>query len=185
MAYKFAYFAGGCFWCMVNPFDVFKGVEWVKSGYMGGHEKTAQYQTVKRQTSGHYEVIEIKYDDAILSYETLLQAFWRQIDPTDGHGQFQDRGPSYRTAIFYTSQDQRVMALESIADLEASKRFEGDIVTPILKAMTFYTAEDYHQDYYKKDPDAYYLDRSKSGRDEFIKKYWGDDYFTIYEDIMD
>ena len=182
MREAYAYFAGGCFWCMVNPFDVFEGVEWVKSGYMGGHLDAPSYDQVKKQNTGHYEVIEVKYDPDVISYDKLLQGFWRQIDPTDNEGQFQDRGSSYRPAIFYTNDDQKSLAEKSKEDLENSKRFDQPVITPILKAGRFYLAEDYHQDFYKKDPDAYYLDRSKSGRDDFIKKYWGEDYFSIYED---
>jgi len=178
---EFAYFAGGCFWCMVSPFDVLDGILEVKSGYMGGGLNNPTYEDVKTQTSGHYEVIRIKYDSDVIDYNELLQAFWRQIDPTDPDGQFQDRGPSYRTGIFYTNETQKAIAEASVIEMDASKRFPGPIITPILKSETFYLAEEYHQDYYKKDPKAYKLDRTKSGRDEFIKKYWGDDYYAIYE----
>ena len=105
-----AIFAGGCFWCMVSPFDVLEGVIEVKSGYSGGHKENPTYKDVKSQTSGHYEVIKIIYDPEIISYDKLLQAYWRQVDPTDDGGQFQDRGESYRTAIFYTNEEQRQMA---------------------------------------------------------------------------
>lgn len=107
MKTAYAYFAGGCFWCMVNPFDVFEGVKWVKSGYMGGHLEAPSYEEVKKQNTGHYEVIEVKYDPDVISYDKLLQGFWRQIDPTDNEGQFQDRGPSYRAAIFYSNDHQK------------------------------------------------------------------------------
>jgi len=179
---KKAYFAGGCFWCMVSPFDVFEGVISVVSGYMGGDPNKAAYNEVKSQTSGHYEVIEITYDSRIISYNKLLEAFWRQIDPTDDEGQFQDRGSSYRTAIFYTDEEQRDLAQISKARLEESQRFDSPLVTPIIQASQFFTAEDYHQNYYKTNPEDYKLDRSKSGRDEFIKKHWGEDYWSIYED---
>ncbi|MCH4889742.1 peptide-methionine (S)-S-oxide reductase MsrA [Acidaminobacter sp. JC074] len=179
---KYAYFAGGCFWCMVSPFDVLEGILEVKSGYMGGDLDNPTYEDVKKQTSGHYEVIRIEYDDAIINYDKLLQAFWRQVDPTDDEGQFQDRGPSYRTAIFYSDAHQKEIAEKSKLEMDASGRFEGPILTPIFPAGSFYLAEDYHQDFYKKDPTAYKLDRSKSGRDEFIKKTWGDDYYKIYDE---
>lgn len=179
---KYAYFAGGCFWCMVSPFDVLSGISEVKSGYMGGELNDPTYEDVKKQTSGHYEVIRIEYDSNIISYDKLLQAFWRQVDPTDPDGQFQDRGPSYRTAIFTVDDEQYEIAKNSKDFMDNSGRFEKAIVTPILHATTFYLAEDYHQDFYKKDPEAYKLDRTKSGRDEFIKKTWGDDYYTIYEE---
>lgn len=182
---KFAYFAGGCFWCMVNPFDVFKGVLSVKSGYMGGALDDPTYEDVKSQSSGHYEVIEIEYQADIISYDKLLEAFWRQVDPTDDSGQFQDRGSSYRTGIFYTDDEQLQLAKASKKRLEESARFDKPLVTPIVKAGKFYLAEEGHQDYYKTNPKDYKLDRSKSGRDEFIMKYWGDDYFTIYDDLED
>ena len=179
---KTAVFAGGCFWCMVSPFDVLDGIKEVKSGYMGGHLDNPKYEDVKTQTSGHYEVVRILYDPSVISYEKLLDAFWRQIDPTDDEGQFQDRGPSYRTAIFYTTEEQRLAAEKSKKELDESGRFPDPVITPILPAATFYDAEDYHQDFYKKSPKEYKLDRTKSGRDEFIKKYWGDEYYDIYND---
>ena len=178
---EYAYFAGGCFWCMVSPFDVLDGINEVTSGYMGGNVIDPTYEDVKTQTSGHFEVIRIEYDSDVIDYNKLLQAFWRQVDPTDPDGQFQDRGPSYRTAIFFTSENQKSIAEASRREMDGSKRFLKPIITPILKAETFNLAEDYHQDYYKKDPDAYKLDRTKSGRDEFIKITWGDDYYKIYD----
>lgn len=176
-----AVFAGGCFWCMVSPFDILEGIIEVKSGYTGGHLENPTYKDVKSQTSGHYEVIRVVYDPEIISYEKLLQAFWRQVDPTDDGGQFQDRGPSYRTAIFYTTEEQRITADMSKKEMENSKRFPGPIVTPVLPAGIFYEAEEYHQDFYEKSPDEYKADRKISGRDEFIQKYWGDEYYDIYE----
>jgi len=178
---KYAYFAGGCFWCMVSPFDVLEGIKEVKSGYMGGQVLDPTYEDVKMQKSGHYEVIRIEYDNMIISYDKLLQAFWRQVDPTDPDGQFQDRGPSYRTAIFYSDVEQKNDAEKSKKEMDASGRFKKAIVTPIIEADTFYLAEEYHQDFYKKDPEAYKLDRTKSGRDEFIRETWGDDYYLIYD----
>jgi len=178
---QYAYFAGGCFWCMVSPFDVLDGILEVKSGYMGGNLDDPTYEDVKTQKSGHFEVIRIEYESDTIEYNKLLQAFWRQVDPTDAEGQFQDRGPSYQTGIFYTSEEQRKVAMKSFKEMDDSKRFPAPIVTPILEAKAFYLAEDYHQDYYKKDPEGYKVDRTKSGRDEFIKKYWGDSYYDIYE----
>jgi len=165
---------------MVSPFDVLDGIIKVTSGYMGGSIDNPKYEDVKTQESGHYEVIRIEYDDSIIDYNKLLQAFWRQVDPTDPDGQFQDRGPSYRTGIFYTSQEQKSIAEKSIRDMDESKRFPKKIITPVLEANKFYEAEEYHQNYYQKEPEAYKLDRTKSGRDEFIKKYWGDEYYDIY-----
>lgn len=179
---KEAYFAGGCFWCMVSPFDIIKGIIEVRSGYMGGALENPKYEQVKTQSTGHYEVIRIRYDANRLSYEKLLNAFWRQVDPTDPDGQFQDRGPSYRTAIFYTSEEDKKMAEESKQQLEESGRFPDPVITPIIAATKFYDAEEYHQDFYKKSPEEYKLDRSKSGRDEFIRKYWGDEYYDIYDE---
>jgi len=177
-----AYFAGGCFWCMVSPFDVLEGIEEVRSGYMGGSLDNPNYEDVKTQTSGHYEVVRITYNPGLISYEKLLEAYWRQVDPTDADGQFQDRGPSYRTAIFVVNEEQRQIAQRSKEALEASNRFPNSVITPILAAVTFYDAEDYHQDFYKKSPEEYKVDRTQSGRDEFIKRYWGEAYYSIYED---
>ncbi|MFL0270015.1 peptide-methionine (S)-S-oxide reductase MsrA [Candidatus Clostridium radicumherbarum] len=181
--YETAIFAGGCFWCMVSPFDVLDGIVEVKSGYTGGHIENPTYKDVKSQASGHYEVIRVIYDPRVIDYDKLLQAYWRQVDPTDDGGQFQDRGPSYRTAIFYTTENQRIKAEASKKTIDESKRFPGPIVTPILPTGTFYEAEEYHQDFYKKSPIEYKEDRKISGRDEFIQKYWGEEYYDIYNDL--
>lgn len=168
-----ATFAGGCFWCMVKPFDQWDGVYNVISGYMGGHIENPTYEDVKSGKSGHLEVVQITFDPEILPYETLLNIYWQQIDPTDDGGQFHDRGPSYRTAIFYHNENQRLLAEKSKKQLEESGKFNKPIVTEIRPAQTFYEAEEYHQDFYKKNPEEYLADRKKSGRDEFIKKVWG------------
>jgi len=178
--YEEAIFAGGCFWCMVSPFDILAGVYEVRSGYMGGHVANPTYKDVKSQTSGHYEVIRIKYNPEEISYEKLLQAFWMQIDPTDPHGQFHDRGSSYRTAIFFTTEAQRGAATASKLALQESGRFAAPIVTEILPASTFFVAEDYHQDFYKHNPADYKEDRLRSGRDAFIKHHWGDEYYKLF-----
>lgn len=170
--FELATFAGGCFWCMVKPFDQWDGIEKVESGYSGGHLENPTYKEVKSQTSGHYEVVQITFDPSVFSYEKLLEIYWQQIDPTDAGGQFQDRGDSYRTAIFYHSEQQKDLAEKSKQALAESGKFKKPIVTEILPAATFYPAEDYHQDFYKKSPDEYKEDRKKSGRDEFIKAYW-------------
>ncbi len=180
--YEIAIFAGGCFWCMVSPFHVLDGILEVKSGYIGGHVENPTYEQVKSQTSGHYEAVQLTYDPDVISYDKLLKAFWMQIDPTDDEGQFHDRGPSYRTAIFYTTPDQKERAEASLVALDASGRFPDPIVTKILPATTFYDAEEYHQDFYKKQPNEYKTDRKISGRDEFIKQYWGDEYWQIFEE---
>jgi methionine-S-sulfoxide reductase len=180
--YETAIFAGGCFWCMVSPFDVLDGIVEVVSGYAGGHLENPTYKDVKAQTSGHYEVVKVTYDPELIDYDKLLQAYWRQVDPTDEGGQFQDRGPSYRTAIFYTTEEQRQKAEASRKAMDQSGRFRDPIVTPILPEAKFYEAEDYHQDFYKKSPTEYKDDRKISGRDEFIQKYWGEEYYDIYND---
>lgn len=167
-----ATFAGGCFWCMVKPFDQWEGVYRVISGYTGGHLENPTYEDVKAGNSGHYEAVEISFNPELISYETLLDLFWRQIDPTDDGGQFQDRGDSYRTAIFYHTEKQKILAEKSKQELDNSGKFDKPIVTEIMKATTFYPAEEYHQDFYKKNEKDYLADRKKSGRDEFISKYW-------------
>lgn len=167
-----ATFAGGCFWCMVKPFDQWDGIHKVTSGYMGGHVENPTYEDVKKGTSGHLEVVQIEFDPDIFSYEQLLEIYWMQIDPTDAGGQFHDRGESYKTAIFVHSEKQRQLAQQSKENLAASGRFKKPVVTEIRDAKTFYVAEDYHQDYYRKDPEHYKEDRAKSGRDAFINEHW-------------
>ncbi|MFC4411268.1 peptide-methionine (S)-S-oxide reductase MsrA [Chungangia koreensis] len=167
-----ATFAGGCFWCMVKPFDQWDGISSVISGYMGGHLENPTYEDVKTGDSGHLEVVEIEFDPTVFPYEKLLEIFWQQIDPTDEGGQFHDRGDSYRTAIFYYTENQKEKAEKSKNDLSESGKFSKPIVTEIRPAATFYPAEDYHQDYYKKNKSHYEEDREKSGRDEFINSHW-------------
>jgi peptide-methionine (S)-S-oxide reductase len=172
--YEIATFAGGCFWCMISPFKKIQGVLDTRSGYTGGHVENPTYKEVKTQTTGHYEAVQIAFDPEVVSYERLLEVFWRQIDPMDPEGQFQDRGQSYRAAIFYENEEQKIKAEESKKALEQSRKFEKPIVTEILPATVFYPAEEYHQDFYVKSPLEYIEDRKKSGRDEFIQKYWGE-----------
>ena len=167
-----ATFAGGCFWCMVQPFDQLPGIHKVVSGYMGGHIDNPTYEEVKAGNTGHYEVVQITFNPSVFPYTDLLEMYWRQIDPTDEGGQFQDRGDSYRTAIFYHSEEQKQRAEESKIKIEQSGIFRKPIVTKIIPAAVFYPAEDYHQDFYKKKPKAYKEDRKISGRDEFIEKHW-------------
>ncbi|WP_339217065.1 peptide-methionine (S)-S-oxide reductase MsrA [Ornithinibacillus sp. FSL M8-0202] len=169
---KKATFAGGCFWCMVKPFDQWDGVHAVVSGYTGGHVENPTYEEVKTGTTGHYEAVEITFDPSIISYNEILEVYWRQIDPTDAGGQFQDRGEQYRTAVFYHDEEQKAQAEASKQALAESGRFQKPIVTEILPAVTFYPAEDYHQDFYKKSEKEYKEDRAKSGRDEFIEENW-------------
>lgn len=167
-----ATFAGGCFWCMVKPFDEQDGIEEVVSGYTGGHKENPTYKEVCSETTGHYEAVQITFNPEIFPYEKLLDVFWSQIDPTDAGGQFHDRGDSYRTAIFYHSDEQRKIAEKSKQDLNQSGRFKDPIVTEILPAKPFYTAEEYHQDYYKKNPFRYKMYQAGSGRAAFIKEHW-------------
>ncbi len=170
-----ATFAGGCFWCMVPPFEKLEGVKEVVSGYTGGHKVNPTYEEVSSGTTGHMEAVEVTYDPAKVTYEKLLGVFWRQINPTDAGGQFVDRGSSYRSAIFYRNEEQKRLAEESKKKLEQSGRFDKPIVTEILPAGPFYRAEEYHQDYWKKNPIRYKFYRYNSGRDQFLAKVWGKD----------
>lgn len=169
---KLATFAGGCFWCMVKPFSKYDGIEKIASGYTGGSKKNPTYEEVCSETTGHLEAIQITYDDEMVNYEDLLNIFWKQIDPTDSGGQFNDRGTRYKTAIFYHDDTQKQIALKSKKELEESNLFDNPIVTEILPAQTFYMAEEYHQDYYKKDPMHYEMYFKGSGRYDFIKTNW-------------
>jgi len=170
-----AIFAGGCFWCMESPFEKYDGVVEVISGYIGGEKKNPTYEEVSSGTTGHIEAVKVLYDPQKISYETLLDVFWRQIDPTDPRGQFVDRGDQYTTAIFYLNEKQKKLAEKSKKKLEKSGRFSKPVVTPIRKAETFYPAEDYHQDYYKENPIRYKFYRYNSGRDQFLEDIWGED----------
>lgn len=167
-----ATFAGGCFWCMVQPFDEQPGIKEIVSGYTGGHKDNPTYEEVCSDTTGHYEAVQITFDPEVFPYEKLLELFWQQIDPTDEGGQFNDRGLSYRTAIFYHNESQREMAEESKAQVASSGRFQKPIVTAILPASTFYRAEEKHQDYYKKNSFHYNLYKEGSGRARFIRENW-------------
>lgn len=167
-----ATFAGGCFWCMVKPFDEQDGIEEVVSGYTGGHKENPTYKEVCSETTGHYEAVQITFNPEVFPYEKLLDVFWSQIDPTDAGGQFHDRGDSYRTAIFYHSDEQKEIAEKSKSDLNQSGRFKDPIVTEIIPAKPFYAAEEYHQDYYKKNPFRYKMYQAGSGRAAFIKEHW-------------
>ena len=170
--YEIATFAGGCFWCMVKPFDEQPGIIEVVSGYIGGHKENPTYHEVCANTTGHYEAVQITFDPVVFSYERLLELYWQQIDPTDEGGQFHDRGTSYQTAIFYHNEEQKYLAGKSKQALEESGRFSKPIVTQILPANKFYPAEDYHQNYYKKNPFHYGLYSKSSGREAFKKENW-------------
>jgi len=169
-----ATFAGGCFWCMEPPFDKLDGVISTTAGYAGGREKDPTYKEVSSGKTGHAETVEIVYDPSRITYRELLDVFWRNIDPTQADGQFVDRGRQYRTAIFYHNEEQRKLAAATKRELKNSGRFEGEIVTEIVPAGEFYRAEEYHQDYYKKNPLRYKFYRYGSGRDQFLRKVWGE-----------
>lgn len=168
-----AIFAGGCFWCVEKDFEERPGVIEVKSGYTGGGLDNPDYKTVSYTETGHYEAAEVLYDPSIVSYRDLVDFYWTTVDPTDPHGQFCDKGSSYRTAIFATPE-QREAAEASLSVIQETKPFEASIVTPILDAVTFYDAEDYHQDYYKKNPLRYRAYRTGCRRDATVKRLWGD-----------
>ena len=167
-----ATFAGGCFWCTESDFEKVDGVVEVISGYTGGHTENPTYKEVSAGKTGHLEVVQVLYDPESVSYEKLLDVFWRHVDPTDPGGQFVDRGPQYRTAIFYHDDMQRSLAEASKKALGNSGRFDRPISTEIIALTRFYKAEDYHQDYYKINPLRYKYYRYNSGRDQFLKKTW-------------
>jgi peptide methionine sulfoxide reductase msrA/msrB len=169
---RIATFAGGCFWCLEADFEKVPGVEKAISGYTGGHTKNPSYKEVSTGTTGHAEAVQVYYDPSKITYQELLEFFWRHIDPTDPGGQFADRGSQYRTAIFYHDEEQRRLAEESKQALSMSGRFDKPIVTEIVPFTKFYEAEDYHQDYYQKQSSGYRLYRSGSGRDRFLGETW-------------
>jgi peptide methionine sulfoxide reductase msrA/msrB len=170
---ELATFAGGCFWCMVSPFEEQPGIIKVVSGYTGGHKENPTYEEVCTETTGHLEAVQITFDPTVFPYSKLLDLYWTQIDPTDTGGQFHDRGESYQTAIFVHNEEQRREAEASKQALQASGRFDRPIFTPIIAASAFYPAEDYHQGYHHKQPMRYGMYRKGSGRDAFIEKHWG------------
>jgi peptide methionine sulfoxide reductase msrA/msrB len=169
-----AVFAGGCFWCMEPPFENLDGVLGVEPGYAGGKEKNPTYEEVSSGATGHREAVRVTYDPQRVSYQELLEAFWQNIDPQDNAGQFADQGPQYRTAIFYQNEEERKLAEESKTELDRSGRFKKPIVTEILEYTSFYPAEEYHQDYYRKNPVRYHTYKLFSGREGFLKKTWTD-----------
>jgi len=174
--FETATFVGGCFWCMQSPFDKLEGVVSTTVGYTGGQKPNPSYEEVSAGGTGHAEAIQVVFDPARLSYETLLDVFWRQIDPTDAGGQFADRDNQYRSAIFYHDEDQKQQAEASKAALERSGRFGKPLATDIVPASAFYSAEEYHQKYYKKNPIRYKFYRYGSGRDKYLQKVWGDEH---------
>jgi methionine-S-sulfoxide reductase len=172
---EIATFAGGCFWCVEPPFDKTRGVRRTIVGYTGGDERHPTYKEVASGQTSHAEAMRVYYDPNVVSYDELLDVFWRQINPTQKNGQFVDIGSQYRTAIFVHDDKQREVAKKSKVELAESGRFDEPIVTEIEAAKTFWKAEEYHQDFYMKSPGRYKSYRSGSGRDEFIEKYWGEE----------
>ncbi|MCP5275131.1 MAG: peptide-methionine (S)-S-oxide reductase MsrA [Burkholderiales bacterium] len=171
-----AIFAGGCFWCTESDFDKLPGVTSTTSGYIGGTVINPTYKQVVTGKTGHVEAVKIQFDKTLISYAELLDAFWPTIDPVFVGGQFCDIGPQYRSAIFYLNPEQKVLAEASKQALEDSGRFDQPIVTVILPATEFYAAEDYHQDYYLKNPLRYSYYRNNCGRDERLQQLWGTDH---------
>jgi len=170
-----AIFAGGCFWCIESEFDHLEGVITAVSGYTAGGEENPSYEQVSSGSTGHTEAVRIEFDPERISYEKLLQIFWRNIDPTSANGQFCDRGSQYRSGIFYLDDAQRQAADRSLAALTSHPPFEGEIVTEITAATAFYPAEKYHQDYWKKNSERYQNYRRGCGRDRRLQELWGDE----------
>ena len=171
---KTALFAGGCFWCIEADFEKLDGVVDVVSGYTGGAANTADYKTVTYKKTGHFEAVKVSYDATKVSYTELVDYFWKHIDPTDSQGQFCDKGDSYKSAVFYASDEEKQIIEQSIEQLNATKSFSEDIVTTVAAAKPFYLAETYHQDYYKKNPIRYNYYRRGCGRDARVEELWGE-----------
>ena len=172
---KVATFAGGCFWCTEAGVEKLPGVREAVSGYAGGQQADPTYQEVSSGSTGHTESVQVYYDPEVITYAGLLQSLWRQMDPTDGKGSFVDRGNQYRPAVFYHNEQQHLIAQQSMAELAASGRYSKPLATELTKLTRFYPAEDYHQDYYKRNPLRYKYYRFRSGRDQYLEKTWGDD----------
>jgi peptide-methionine (S)-S-oxide reductase len=170
-----ATFAGGCFWCMEEAYDKVEGVTETVSGYAGGDVEDPTYQQVVSGTTGHYEVLQVTYDPDVVSYEELLYHFWRNIDPVDGGGQFCDRGSQYLSAIFYHNDRQQRLAQESLRELRRSDRFDQSIAAEILELDEFYPAEEYHQNYYNKNPLRYNFYKTACGREARLQAVWGEE----------
>jgi peptide-methionine (S)-S-oxide reductase len=168
-----ATFAGGCFWCMEPPFDELAGVVSTTSGYTGGHRRNPTYEDVSAGGTGHAEAVQVTYDPRRIGYAELLDVFWKNVDPTTPDRQFCDMGSQYRTAIFFHDDEQRRLAEQSRQKLEQAGRLKGAIVTQIVPASEFYPAEEYHQDYYRKNPLRYRFYRYNCGRDQRLRELWG------------
>jgi len=171
--YKSAILAGGCFWCIESDFEKLNGVIDAVSGYTGGHIKNPNYKQVSAGKSGHIEAIEVTYDPDIITYEQILDYFWRHIDPTRNDGQFCDKGQQYRPAIFYKNEEEKQIILDSAKNIEKNKPFSESLKVEYIKAQPFYLAEEYHQDYYKKNPIRYNYYRYRCGRDARVESLWG------------
>ncbi|TYS17994.1 peptide-methionine (R)-S-oxide reductase MsrB [Rossellomorea vietnamensis] len=183
--YEKATFAGGCFWCMVSPFDEREGIKEIVSGYTGGGTENPSYKEVVSGQTGHREAVQIVFDPEVFPYEELLELYWQQIDPTDDGGQFSDRGSAYTTAIYYHNEKQMAVAEKSKRDLQESGKFQNLIATEILPAQAFYPAEDYHQEFYKRNNFRYELYRRGSGRQEFLKEHWPKDTSHLKEKLTE
>lgn len=168
-----ATFAGGCFWCMEPPFDKLEGVISTTSGYTDGKTPNPTYKQVTSGRTGHTEAVQVVYDPTRVSFEQLVEVFWKNIDPTDVDGQFCDRGSQYRPTLFFHDDAQREVAERSLAELQRSKPFKQPVTTPVVAASTFYAAEEYHQDYYLKNPVRYRYYRNGCGRDRRLEQLWG------------
>ena len=173
--FKKAVFAGGCFWCMEPAFEEIDGVKEVVSGYTGGRIENPSYEDVSAGETGHIESVQVTYDPEQVTYDQLLTVFWRQIDPTDALGQFADRGQQYKTAVFYADDTEKTLAEQSREAIRNSGKYHGEIVTQIMPSTPFYPAEQYHQDYYKKNPQRYKMYRTHSGRTQYLKQIWGEE----------
>lgn len=177
--YSEAVFGGGCFWCVEKDFEQVEGVVEAISGYSGGGANTADYRQVSAGKTQHVEVVQVRYDANIINYATLLEYFWRQIDPTDNGGQFVDRGQHYRPVVFYADEAQKQITEASLKKLEQSGRYDKPLAVAVEPLDAFYAAEEYHQDYYKKSPLRYKTYRYGSGRDQYLEKVWGEDLHRV------
>ncbi len=175
-----ATFAGGCFWCTEADFEKLPGVDEAVSGYTAGHVENPTYKQVSRGGSGHTEAIQVHYDPSIITYDDLLEGFWRQFDPTDGEGSFVDRGSQYRPGVYYNTEEEKALVEASIAKYEDSGKYDKAFAVEVAALGVFYPAEDYHQNYYKKNPVRYKYYRYGSGRDQYLEKFWGDElHYTV------
>ena len=182
---EYAFFAGGCFWCMEPPFEKLNGVKEVKSGFMGGERVEPSYEAVASGKTDHLESVRVKYNSEQISYAELVEVFWQQIDPTDDGGQFVDRGQQYTTAIFYANEEEKKIAQKSKEFLNQAEIFSERIVTDIRRAKEFYLAEKYHQDYYKKSTISYKFYRFRSGRDQYLDKIWTEKNLALVDKISE